>query len=183
MDLCPILQKRVENQNHSGYCIFYITLFYKSKTTKTIVSSVTVVIAIYNMKTIAPHHQHYINSDSKPNKQLPGSGLCWVKWKELWCATKLNHRLCSQGTPKILGKQLYVYRNSMVKQHCGIQSFGEAFLATVSIHLSLLSYHYSLKRELLEFMATHYCFCDEYLLWVSPYVSSAIVRLFVHPLA
>ena len=47
----------------------------------------------------------------------------------------------------------------MIKQHCGIQSL----LARVSIHLWLLNYHYSLKRELLEFMATHYCFCDEYL--------------------
>ena len=52
----------------------------------------------------------------------------------------------------------------MVKHHCGIQSFGEAFLATVSMHLCLLSYHYRLKIELLEFIATHYCFFDEYLL-------------------
>ena len=79
MDLCPVLKKRVENQNHSGNWIFYITLFYKNKTTKTIVISVTVGIAIYNLKTMASHHHHYINLDSKPNKQLPSSGLCWVK--------------------------------------------------------------------------------------------------------
>ena len=48
LTFAPVYKKRVENQNNSGYCIFYIILFffYKSKTTKTIVSLVTVVIEI-----------------------------------------------------------------------------------------------------------------------------------------
>ena len=49
IDFCPNLQKKrggVENQNNSGYYTFYITLFYKGKTSKTIVSSVIIVIAI-----------------------------------------------------------------------------------------------------------------------------------------
>lgn len=125
---------------------------------------------------ISSHHQPYRNSHSKPNKQLQGSGLCWVEWKELWCATELIIGSGHKKHPKSKVNNHIFTENSMVKQHCGIQSL----LARISIHLCLLNYHYSLKRELLEFMATRYCFCDEYLLWVSPYVSSTIVRLFVH---
>ena len=47
LTFAPIYKKRVENQNNSGYCIFILLFFfYESKTTKTIVSLVTVVIAI-----------------------------------------------------------------------------------------------------------------------------------------
>lgn len=54
----------------------------------------------------------------------------------------------------------------MVRQHHRIQGFGEALQfpeeTRVSIHLPLLNFHCSLKRELLEFMTTRHCLCDEY---------------------